>query len=332
MPRFSAVLQVHEHAGRRPIGQLTGVARRDAALGSLHRCQRLQAIQGRARAVALVLGQGHGFARNLARLLVLDLLFRRQGHDLFVEAPGLLGRGRTLLALQGIGILIGARHPVAGGHHLGRVDHRHEEIGLVLLYPGLIGIARVAPGLDQCDVLEAAGQRHRHPVHDDALRRRRDGLQSGGAMARHDETAGRHRHPGPQSRGPGDVEAGIALGDAAAENHILHRIRLDAGPRDGMAHDMAAQCDGMRHVEGAPKGLGDGCAGGRNDGGLAAGHGAFSLSQSSKVRPASASATKRSAGCQKSWASSNTRIRVKTSASPTCPAQKSGPPRQRGKP
>src|SRR6266704_2523564 len=75
---------------------------------------------------------------HLAGGPVLRQLRRGDGHDFLVEAASRLARGRALLARQRVLVLLLARDVVALGHHLGRVDHRHVDLGLVLVDPRLV--------------------------------------------------------------------------------------------------------------------------------------------------------------------------------------------------
>ena len=75
------------------------------------------------------------------------------------------------------------------------------------------------------------------------------------------------RQPGADRRLAGDVAAGGALRQRAAENDVLDLGRLDARALDRAADDMAAEVGAVGHVEGAAIGFADrGAGGGNNDG------------------------------------------------------------------
>ena len=76
------------------------------------------------------------------------------------------------------------------------------------------------------------------------------------------------RQAGADRRLAGDVAAGGALRQRAAENDVLDLARLDAGALDRVADDMAAEVGAVGHVEGAAIGSADRGAGGGNNNGV----------------------------------------------------------------
>ena len=204
--------------------------------------------------------------------LVLHELRRRQRHDLVVEAAGLLGRGGAQLALQRVLVLRLAADLVALRHDLGGVDHRHVDLGLVLVEPLVVQAVRVLVlVLHEADRLDPARDHHRHAVDDHPLRRERDRLQAGRAEAVDGRAARRHRQPGPDRRLARDVVAGRAFRQRAADEHVLDLAGLDAGALDGVLDHVAGKRRAVGVVEGAAIGLADRRAGGRDDDGV--GHG-----------------------------------------------------------
>jgi hypothetical protein len=122
--------------------------------------------------------------------------------------------------------------------------------------------------LHQTDAFQAAGGKYRGFARDDALRRKRDGLQPRTAEAVHRHARYGDRQAGADRRLPRDIAAGRALRQRTAENDVFHLRRIDAGARDRLFDYMAAELGAMRHVEGAAIGLADRRAGGGNDHGV----------------------------------------------------------------
>ncbi len=102
---------------------------------------------------------------------------------------------------------------------------------------------------------------------DDALRRERNRLQARAAEAVHRHARYGDRQARADRRLPGDVLAGGALRQRAAEDDVFDFGRLDAGPLHRMLDHMAAEIGAMGHVERAAIGFADrGAGGGHNDG------------------------------------------------------------------
>src|SRR2546425_291299 len=170
-PAAFGQLRVHDDARRGAVRELAGVARGDVALLAGDRLERREALGRRVGPVALVLlEQGVLDARLPARLVDHDLL-RRHRHDLGVEAARLLPGGRALLAGQRGPVLPLAGDVVAVAHDLRRLDHRHVDLGLVLLQPLLAQAVQVpVVVLHGAERLEATRHPDQDPFHDHPLR------------------------------------------------------------------------------------------------------------------------------------------------------------------
>src|SRR5690606_855448 len=151
-------LAVHDGTYGRAVGQLAGVAGGDEVLRATYRLQAGQCFQSGLRTVALVAGQGHFLAGDLAGFLVLYLHGGGEGYDLVVELAGFLASGNALLAEQRILVLGLAAVVVAGSHDVGVLDHGQGQFRLVLHDP-LVGTAQHVDlvVLAQADQLDAAG-------------------------------------------------------------------------------------------------------------------------------------------------------------------------------
>jgi hypothetical protein len=90
---------------------------------------------------------------------------------------------------------------------------------------------------DHADGLDTA--RH-DPVDDDALRSEAGSLDTGTAGACDRDGSGRHGQTADQRRVTCDVVAAIALGDCAAEDHVVDLRAVDPRACDRMADGMAA--------------------------------------------------------------------------------------------
>src|SRR4030095_15999037 len=158
---------------------------------------------------------------------------------------------------------------VALGHHLRGLDHRHVHLGLVLVQPGLVDAGVVAVlGLREAHWLRAASGHDGHAVHDDALGRHGDGLHAGGAEPVPRPPGRGHREAGAQRGLARDVLTGGALGERAAQDHVLHLAGRDARALHGAGDHVAGEGGAVGIVEGAPVGTADGSARGRDDDGF----------------------------------------------------------------
>src|SRR5205807_765167 len=234
-------LRVHDDARGGAVRELAGVARGDVPLLAGHGLERGEALERRVRPVALVLLEQRVLDARLARRLVDDHLLRRHRHDLGVEAPGLLAGGGALLAHQRVLVLLFARDVVALGDDLGRLDHRHVDLRLVLLQPLLAHAMEVhVLVLHEADRLQPAGDHDRHAVHDHALRGERDGLHARGTEAV-DGHAGRgHREPRAQRGLARDVLTRRALWQRAAHDDVLDLAGLEARALAGALYALVA--------------------------------------------------------------------------------------------
>ena len=254
---------LHHQAGRGAVGELGGVAGGDVlALGDPlavlpHRREGRQALEAGLGAVALVAGGGDlAMARRLT-LVIEQQLPGGERHDLVVEAPGLLGRGGALLALQGVAVLGLAADAVAPGDQLGGLDHRDIGRGHRRLHRlGLGAIGVLVPGLGQRERLHAAGHGGGHLAGHDAARGHADGHQPRGAhpIQRHARYA--LRQAGGIGAQPADVVGLGALLHRRAHDHVLDGASLDPGALEHGTHHMAAEHRGLGVVEGAAERLG----------------------------------------------------------------------------
>ena len=256
-------LLLHQHAGRRTVRQLRGIAGGDGAVRQ-HRLERGQALGGRLGAIALVLGERDLLLGDFLGLLVDDVHRRGDRHDLVVElARGLRGGG-ALLRLQGIGIATVAADAVAGGDHFGGLQHRHVDVA-VHREQLAIGLDAHLRGLDQADRFEATANGDVHIVDDDLLGGSRDGHQARGALAVDRHAGDRDGQAGAQQRGAGDIAGGAALLERGAEHDVLHFRRIDAGALDRGLDRIGAERRRRRGVERAAIGAADAGTGGGDD-------------------------------------------------------------------
>src|SRR5204863_8309217 len=166
-------------------------------------------------------------------------------------------------------VLLLARDVVALGDDLGRLDHRHVDLRLVLLQPLLAQAMQVhVLVLHETDRLQPARDNDRHPVHDHALRGERDGLHARGTKAVDGHAGRRHREPRAQRRLARDVLARRALRQRAAHDDVLDLAGLEARALDGVRDDVAADGGAVRVVEGSAVRPADRRAGGGDDDGV----------------------------------------------------------------
>src|SRR2546425_191058 len=268
-PAAFGQLRIHDDARRGAVRELAGVARGDVTLLAGDRLERREALERRVGPVALVLlEQGVLDARLPAPLVDPDLL-RRHRHDLGVEAARLLPGGRALLAGQRGPVLPLAGDVVAVAHDLRRLDHRHVDLGLVLLQPLLAQAVQVhVLVLHEADRLESTRDHDRDLVHDHALRGDRDRPQARRAEAGDGRARPRHRQPGAQRRLARDVLARGALRQRAAHHDVLDLAGLDSRALHRVGDDVAADGGAVRVVEGSAVRAADRRAGGGDDDGV----------------------------------------------------------------
>ena len=266
--QLGGFLGFHQHAGGRTIGQLRGIAGGDKVARALDGLQLGQAFERGRGAVAVVHGGGHILVADLTGFLVLLGHARGAGHDLVVEGAIGLGRCRALLTLQREGILVFAVDAVALGHHIGRVDHGHEEVRLVFQQPGVgiggVGVART----DQRDALDAAGHHGGRAVDNDAAGRKGNGLQARGAKTVDHGAAHADGQAGAHGRLAADIAAGGAFGVAAAQHHVFDQGRVNAGALHRSADGKGGQLRARRDIELPTVGFGQRRTRCRNDDGF----------------------------------------------------------------
>ena len=194
-----------------------------------------------------------------------------QGNGLLVEAAGVDGGDRALVAAQCERILFLARDPRGVG-----VVLRHESGAQVdvRVVGDQLRVRRhlVASHRDEAHRLGAAGDdRAGRPAHD-ALGREGDRLQARRAEAVDRHRRGRDRNAGPEARDPGDVHALLGLRHGAAEDHVVDLGRVDArGAAQALADGRGGHLVGAGRAERALGGLARGGANGGSDDGV--GHG-----------------------------------------------------------
>jgi hypothetical protein len=230
--------------------------------------ERGQPLRGGVGPVAFVLLERDLLDARLARGLVLHDLLGRHGDDLGVEAARLLSGGGALLADQRVLVLRLARDVVARGDGFRGEDHRHVDVGLVLVEPLVVQPVRVEVlVLHEADRLQPARDDDGHLVDDHPLRRHRDRLHARGAEPVDGDAGGGHRQAGAQGGLPRDVLAGGAFGQRAAHDDVLDLTGLEAGPLDRFRDHVTAHRGAVRVVEGATVRLADrGARGGDDDG------------------------------------------------------------------
>ena len=266
-------LRLHHHAGTRPIGQLRSIACGDEVARALHRLQLGQTFQRGAGAVAVVFGGDDITVGDFAGFLVLLGHLGGASDDFVVEhTVGLRSRGQ-LLAAQRERVLVFTRDVVALGHHIGSVDHGHEQLGLVLHQPGVHVGGQVVAGTDARDGLYTASQHRIHTFRHHAARRNRNRLQTGGAVA----GDGGARNAQRQLRTDHGLAAQVAplktIGVAAAEDQVLDHFWVHARALHRRLDRESGQLCSRGHVEFAAVRLGQRGTGGRNNDGFAHAHG-----------------------------------------------------------
>jgi hypothetical protein len=247
--------------------------------------------------VALVLGQrAEGFG-DRTRLFVLFVLPTRERHDLRIEAAGGLRGGGALLALQGVLVLLFSRHVVTFRDDVGRLNHRHEEVGFVPQQPFFREELDVQVVLHEADRFAAARDHGGGAVDHHALRRNADRLQARGAVPI-DRRAGDFHRQARANRGVArQVVAGRAFGQAAADDDVFDIFRPNAGALDGMRDGVAGEGRAVGLIERPAERAADRRARARDDDCF------FHFTASKEGRganepPLSASCFKSGAGCQ----------------------------------
>ena len=162
------------------------------------------------------------------------------GHDLRRQPPGGLCRRRLAMAAHGELLLVAPRDLVRAGQVLGGLAHG--DVGL--------GVSR-----------REAGVGHRVEAHDRHAGHRFDPGADEGFAGAHGDRAGRHVHrlhrraaepvdgrgrgalrqPGQEADQARDVQALLALGEGAADDHVLDRLRVDPRALDQRGDDLGRE-------------------------------------------------------------------------------------------
>ena len=267
--RFDAaalgLLGVHDHAGGGSVGELAGVARGHAAALD-DGAEASESLRGGVGAVAFVAFERDALVVGGTRFAVDDQLVGRDRNDLVVEAAGGLRGSGAALALECKRILRVARDVVAFGHDLRGLDHAHVDLRLALDEPGIFDHVSIEVlVLHKADRLQPARDDGGGAVDNHARRRDRDRLQPRAAIPVDRDARGLDRQAGAEDDLTGDVHAGGALAERAAHDHVVDLGWVEARPLHGGGHGVGAKRGAGRRVEGAPIGLADRGARGRDD-------------------------------------------------------------------
>src|SRR5579885_773945 len=250
-------LGVHDDDCARAVGELRRVARRDRRLRIEHALELEQAFERGVRAIAFVFAQRDLFFPNFAALFVFDVFPGGQRDDLFVEGAALLRLRGALLALQRVLVLPFARHLVLLSDEVGRLQHRHVDVGLVAEHPIFGEELDVHRVLHHTDRLGAACDDDVRAVDDDALRRNRDRLQPRGAVAVDRRSRNGFGQAGAQCGDAAQIVAGRAFGQADADDDVVDLLRIHARTFDGRFNRVAGHRRAVRLIEGAAEGSAD---------------------------------------------------------------------------
>ena len=229
MPSCLGARGLHQDRRRGAVGELRGVARRDAAVGLEGR------LEGLGRPSSVVSGRLHSSLRTTTpssivtrAVLGLDGALHGDRRDALVEPALLLGQRDALLTLECVGVLILARDLVALGHDLGGHAHPHVEPGQLRVHLRVHHVLEThLVVLHQRDRFGAAADRDVGAVDQDPMRGHRDRLEPRGAVAVHGGAGHRSRQARREQRHARDVVPGRALGQPAAEDHVLDLGRVE---------------------------------------------------------------------------------------------------------
>jgi len=191
-----------------------------------------------------------------------------KGDDLLVEPARGLRRGRAHLALERVRVLHLAAHPVAIGDPLGRREHGHEQLGLVRQEPSLVAVAHVHHVVNEADGLQATGDHHGHPVHENALGGDGDRREAGRAEPVDRHGRARDGQARPKRGVASDIVPLGALRERAADDHVLDLGEIHASAHDRMPDRMASERRAVRAVQTPANRLTDARSGGGNDHGI----------------------------------------------------------------
>ena len=215
---------------------------------------------------------GHTGAGELVHLELHHflLLLDHDGHDLVVEAAGLLSS--LSLVLRGSGelvqLLAGDAPHVAdvlgGGAHVivvisvpqAVLDHGVHD--LLVAHAGAPALVRQSKG-SSGHVLGAAGQDHISVAGQDAAGALDDALHTGAAHHTHGVSGNLEGDAGLHSGLAGRVLAQTS-GEDAAEHNLVYLLGLHAGAVEGFLHDHSAHLSGGHILQASAKGTDGGAA------------------------------------------------------------------------
>ncbi|MNQ86867.1 hypothetical protein D3C85_1020720 [compost metagenome] len=259
---------LHQHTCRGAVGQLRGIARRHEFVLPHHGGQACQAFGRGRRPVAVVRAGRDFFQASGAAGLVRDLHGGSHRDDFGIEAPVALCRGSQLLAAQGKGVLVLAADAVAFRDDVGGGDHGQIDLGDPGLDPVVDAADAIVSRAQQGAAFDAAGDDRARLAHDHAGGGIGHGLQAGSAKAVDGCPGDAERQSGAQRRLAGDVAPGRAFRVAAAQDHILDAVRIDARALHGGPDGVRGQGRPLGNVELTAPGLGKRRARGGNDDGF----------------------------------------------------------------
>ena len=174
--------------------------------------------------------------------------------------------------MQRESVLVFTRDAVALRHHVGGVDHFHEQRRLVLDQPGVeVRCAAAAGGVHQRNAFHATRHHGGHAFEHDAPGGHGNGLQARRAEAVDDRAAHGDGQACAQRRLAANVAAGGALGVAAAPDQVFDQAGVNACALHGSLHREGTQLGARGLVEFAAVRLGQRGTGGGNDDGFAHG-------------------------------------------------------------
>ena len=232
------------------------------------RWKRLQAFQGGARAIALVAVGGNLFVTGRLAFLVEQQLAGCQRYDFIGKQTGLLGSCGALLALQRVGILLGATDAVTCSNNLGGFDHRNVGSRHDLQHCfGARAVSVLVLGLGQRQRFNPAADGNFQLAGHDRLGRFTYRHQAGRAHAIKRHTGHGIAKAAGVGAQPANVVALGALLYGGAHDHITYLLRPDTRALNHRTDHVAAENRGLGVIEGASEGLGQrGTRDGNNNG------------------------------------------------------------------
>ena len=257
-PELVAASPAHQEGRAGTVGDLRGVAGRDAPAHLGEPLRQLVGLEDRAQLPELL-----DRAAGSDRLVTCERASGRDhGHDLAVEGARLLRGGGEAVGADRELVELGARQLPAGGHELGghplRDESRREPLGDA----GAVGIGTCPGGAhhDPAHRLHAAGDRDVVRAGLDPLRREVKGLLARAALA----VDGRGRHVGgkpcPQPGHPSWRCRLLAhLGDAAHQDVVDGAGVQCLGPAQERLDGLGEQVDRMHVGQPAARTAAPGC-------------------------------------------------------------------------